>query len=140
MTTTITSINPKIETERSYRDLDLNFTAHPVKKDVSVHLNEKAIINSVKNLVSTNFYERPFQPELGSSIRALLFESVDSVFGASIERRLLDVINNYEPRVSVESVVAIPAPDENGYKVTLTFFIVNLTNPITINFFLERIR
>jgi phage baseplate assembly protein W len=140
MTTTITSINPKIETERSYRDLDLNFTAHPVKKDVSVHLNEKAIINSVKNLVSTNFYERPFQPELGSSIRALLFEPVDSVFGASIERRLLDVINNYEPRVSVESVVAIPAPDENGYKVTLTFFIVNLTNPITINFFLERIR
>jgi phage baseplate assembly protein W len=140
MTTTITSINPKIETERSYRDLDLNFTAHPVKKDVSVHLNEKAVINSVKNLVSTNFYERPFQPELGSSIRALLFEPVDSVFGASIERRLLDVVNNYEPRVSVESVVAIPAPDENGYKVTMTFFIINLPNPITINFFLERIR
>jgi len=140
MTTTITSINPKIETERSYRDLDLNFTVHPVKKDVSVHLNEKAVINSVKNLVSTNFYERPFQPELGSSIRALLFEPVDSVFGASIERRLLDVVNNYEPRVSVESVVAIPAPDENGYKVTMTFFIINLPNPITINFFLERIR
>jgi phage baseplate assembly protein W len=140
MTTTITSINPKIETERSYRDLDLNFTAHPVKKDVSVHLNEKAVINSVKNLVSTNFYERPFQPELGSSIRALLFEPVDSVFGASIERRLLDVINNYEPRVSVESIVAIPAPDENGYKVTMTFYIINLANPITINFFLERIR
>lgn len=140
MTTTITSINPKIETERSYRDLDLNFTAHPVKKDVSLHLNEKAVINSVKNLVSTNFYERPFQPELGSSIRALLFEPVDSVFGASIERRLLDVVNNYEPRVSVESIVAIPAPDENGYRVTMTFFIVNLPNPITINFFLERIR
>lgn len=140
MTTTITSINPKIETERSYKDLDLNFTAHPVKKDVSRHLNEKAVINSVKNLVSTNFYERPFQPELGSSIRALLFEPVDSVFGASIERRLFDVINNYEPRVSIESIVAIPAPDENGYKVTMTFFIVNLPNPITINFFLERIR
>jgi hypothetical protein len=53
---------------------------------------------------------------------------------------LLDVVNNYEPRVSVESVVAIPAPDENGYKVTMTFFIINLPNPITINFFLERIR
>ena len=140
MTTTITSINPKIETERSYRDLDLNFTAHPVKKDVSVHLNEKAVINSVKNLVSTNFYERPFQPELGSSIRALLFEPVDSVFGASIVSLFLDVVNNYAPCFSVESVVAIPAPDENGYKVTMTFFIINLPNPITINFFLERIR
>jgi len=140
MATTITSNNPTIQTERSYKDLDLNFIAHPVKKDVSRHFNEKAVINSVKNLVSTNFYERPFQPELGSSIRQLLFEPVDSVFGASIERRLRDVINNYEPRVSVESVVAIPAPDENGYKVIMTFFIVNLPNPITINFFLERIR
>ena len=140
MATTITSNNPTIQTERSYKDLDLNFIAHPVKKDVSRHFNEKAVINSVKNLVSTNFYERPFQPELGSSIRQLLFEPVDSVFGASIERRLRDVINNYEPRVSVESVVAIPAPDEKGYKVIMTFFIVNLPNPITINFFLERIR
>ena len=140
MATTITSNNPTIQTERSYKDLDLNFIAHPVKKDVSRHFNEKAVINSVKNLISTNFYERPFQPELGSSIRQLLFEPVDSVFGASIERRLRDVINNYEPRVSVESVVAIPAPDQNGYKVIMTFFIVNLPNPITINFFLERIR
>lgn len=140
MATTITSNVPLVQSERTYKDLDLNFTVHPVKKDVSRHFNEKAIINSVKNLVSTNFYERPFQPELGSSIRQLLFEPVDSVFAASIERRLRDVINNYEPRVSVESVVAIPAPDENGYKVTMTFFIVNLANPITINFFLERIR
>jgi phage baseplate assembly protein W len=140
MSTTITSNEPKIQVERAYKDLDLNFTVHPVKKDISRHLNEKAIINSVKNLVSTNFYERPFQPELGSAIRALLFEPVDSVFGASIERRLFDVINNYEPRVSVESIVAIPAPDENGYRVSMTFYIVNLPNPITINFFLERIR
>jgi phage baseplate assembly protein W len=140
MSTTITSNEPKIQVERAYKDLDLNFTVHPVKKDISRHLNEKAIINSVKNLVSTNFYERPFQPELGSAIRALLFEPVDSVFGASIERRLFDVINNYEPRVSVESIVAVPAPDENGYRVSMTFYIVNLPNPITINFFLERIR
>lgn len=140
MASTITSLNATLQSERSYKDLDLNFTAHPVKKDVSRHLNEKAVINSVKNLVSTNFYERPFQPELGSSIRALLFEPVDSVFGASIERRLFDVINNYEPRVNIESIVAIPAPDENGYKVIMTFFIINSPNPVTINFFLERIR
>jgi len=140
MATTITSNDPSIQVERSYKDLDLNFIPHPVKKDVSRHFNEKAIINSLKNLVSTNFYERPFQPELGSDIRSLLFEPVDSVFGAALERRLTDLINNYEPRVGIESIVAIPAPDENGYKVTLTFFIINLPNPITINFFLERIR
>ena len=140
MSTTITSNDPTIVSERSFKDLDLNFTAHPIKKDVSMHYNEKAVINSVKNLVSTNFYERPFQPFLGSNIRALLFELVYSVVAASLERQITETINNHEPRVSVQSINAIPSPDENGYKVILTFFIVNNPNPVTINFFLERIR
>lgn len=140
MSTTITSTDPTIVTERSFKDLDLNFTAHPVKKDVSRHYNEKAVINAVKNLVSTNFYEKPFQPEFGAGIRGLLFEPVDSVFGASIERKLSEAILNYEPRVAIESITAIPAPDENGYKVRMVFFIINSPNPVTINFFLERIR
>ena len=105
-----------------------------------MHYNERAVINSVKNLVSTNFYERPFQPFLGSNIRALLFELVDSVVAASLERQITETINNHEPRVSVQDITAIPAPDENGYKVVMTFFIVNNPNPVTINFFLERIR
>jgi len=140
MSTTITSNEPRIITERSFKDLDLNFTPHPIKKDVSMHYNEKAVINAVKNLVSTNFYEKPFQPDFGAGIRGLLFEPVDSVFGATIERKLTEAINNYEPRVAIESITAIPAPDENGYKVRMVFFIVNSPNPVTINFFLERIR
>ena len=140
MSTTITSNDPTIVAETSYKDLDLSFTAHPIKKDISRHYNERAVINSVKNLVSTNFYERPFRPEIGSGVRNILFEMVDSISGAALERQISEVVKNFEPRVSIESVSAIPAPDENGYKVTLTFFINTLPNPITINFFLERIR
>ena len=140
MATTITSNDPSIVSDRVYKDLDLNFTAHPVKKDVSKHVNERAIINSVKNLVSTNFYERPFQPELGSNIRALLFEPVDSVIAASLERQLRITIENFEPRVGIQEILTIADPDNNGYKARLTFFILNSPNPITINFFLERIR
>ena len=120
--------------------MDLNFKAHPVKKDINKHFNEKAVINSVKNLVSTNFYERPFQPELGSNIRRLLFEPIDSIVAASLERQLQETIENFEPRVSIDSITAYAAPDENGYSVSLVFFILNSPNPITINFFLERIR
>ena len=83
MATTIRNNDPAITSERVFKDLDLNFTPHPIKKDVSKHVNERAIINSVKNLVSTNFYERPFRPELGSNIRSLLFEMVDSVIDDS---------------------------------------------------------
>ena len=129
-----------IKTERIFKDLDLNFTIHPVKKDVNTHKNEYAIINSIKNLVLTNHYERPFQPELGSNIRRLLFENVDSVTASQIEREITEVIGNFEPRAQVSKVDAVPAPDENTYKVRLEFFIINSTAPITINFFLERIR
>ena len=140
MSTTITAKNQQIESTRSYKDLDLNFTAHPIKKDVSKNLNEYAIINSVKNLVSTNFFERPFRPEIGSGVRNLLFENVDPLVAAQLERAISEVIVNYEPRVSILKITAQASPDENRYAVTLSFFIINNPNPVTIDFFLERIR
>ena len=129
-----------IENTRTFRDLDLNFTIHPVRKDINVHKNEYAVINSIKNLILTNHYERPFQPEIGSNIRRLLFEPVDSVTAAQIEREIAETINNCEPRAQISKVTAVGSPDENGYKIDLVFFIINNPNPISINFFLERIR
>ena len=140
MAATITSVNPRISSERTFKDLDLNFNSHPIKKDVSTHINEYAIINSIRNLVSTNFYERPFRPDIGSGVRSLLFENVDPVNAAQLERAIFETIGNYEPRVSVISVKAQPSTDENSYAVTLQFAIMNNPNPVTINFFLERIR
>jgi phage baseplate assembly protein W len=134
------TITTDINTSRSFKDLDLNFNPHPIRKDVNKHINEYAIINSIKNLVLTNHYERPFQPELGSNIRRLLFEQTDSVIAAQIEREISEVIGNFEPRAQVSKVVAIASPDENRYDIRLEFFIINNSNPITINFFLERIR
>jgi len=129
-----------IDNVRSFKDLDLNFTIHPVKKDINTHKNEYAIINAVKNLVLTNHYERPFQPEIGSNIRRLLFENVDAVTASQIEREIVETITNFEPRVQVSKVDVLPDPDNNGFKVILEFFVINNPSPITINFFLERIR
>ena len=129
-----------IPTARTFRDLDLNFNIHPVKKDINTFTNEFAVINSIKNLVLTNHYERPFQPELGSNLRRLLFENVDSVTASVIENEITETIRNFEPRAQVSKVTAVPAPDENKYSVELEFFIINSANPITITFFLERIR
>lgn len=134
------TITTNIDSARTFRDLDLNFTAHPVRKDINIFKNEYAVINAVKNLILTNHYERPFQPELGSNIRRLLFENVDSVMAAQIEREIEETIINFEPRVQVSKVTANAAPDENRYNVELEFFIINSPDPITINFFLERIR
>jgi phage baseplate assembly protein W len=129
-----------IQSDRTFRDLDLNFQIHPIRKDINIHKNEFAIINSIKNLVLTNHYEKPFQPEIGSNIRRLLFENVDSFMAAQIQREIEETINNFEPRAQVSRVTAVASPDENRYNIELEFFVINNANPITINFFLERIR
>jgi phage baseplate assembly protein W len=134
------TVTTTMDSTRTFRDLDLNFEIHPIRKDINVHKNEYAIINSVKNLILTNHYERPFQPELGSNLRKLLFENIDTVVAAQIEREIEETIRNFEPRVQVSRTTAIPTPDENKYKVELEFFVINNPNPITINFFLERVR
>ena len=113
---------------------------HPIRKDINTHKAEFAVINSVKNLILTNHYEKPFRPEIGSNIRKLLFENIDSIIAAQIERAVVETIVNFEPRVSVSTITASPDPDNNRYKLNLEFFVINNTNPITINFFLERIR
>jgi len=125
---------------REYKDLDLSFQAHPVRKDVNKHTGALAVVNAVKNIVLTAHYEKPFQPDVGSNIRKLLFENLDVVTAASIEREIEQTINNYEPRVKILKVSANPDFDNNGFKVELQFSIVNLADPITINLFLERIR
>jgi phage baseplate assembly protein W len=125
---------------REYKDLDLNFTIHPVKKDINKLTAERAVVNSIKNLVSTNHYEKPFNPSFGSNLRRLLFENIDKFTASLIEREITEVIRNYEPRATVNNVIVSPRVDENGFNVQLEFFVVNITDPLTISFFLERIR
>ena len=129
-----------IDSTRNFVDLDLNFSIHPIRKDISTYKSEYAVINSVKNLILTNHYEKPFRPQVGSNIRRLLFENIDSIIAAQIERAVTETIENFEPRVSVSNITAIPDPDNNRYNLRLEFFVINQTSPITINFFLERIR
>ncbi len=129
-----------IQVPERYLDIDLNFINHPIKGDISVHKDVKAIINSVKNLILTNHYERLFQPEIGSNIRKMLFEPLDDITAIMVEREIREVIKNYEPRVDIHALVVKAAPDYHSLEVTMTFFMINRTEPITIRFLLERIR
>jgi phage baseplate assembly protein W len=125
---------------RQYKDLDLNFLIHPVRKDINKHKDEMAVINSIKNLMMTNHYERPFQPDLGSNVRRLLFENLDKITAISMEREIRQVVENYEPRAQIKTLDIIPDVDNNGFSVRMEFYIMNMTDPVTINFFLERVR
>ena len=125
---------------RRYSDLDLNFNAHPVRKDVTKHVDERAVINSIKNLLSTNHYERPFRPFLGGNVRSLLFENLDSITATRMEKEIEQIITNFEPRALLEKVTVNARPESNSFGVTIEFSIINRQEPITITFQLERIR
>lgn len=125
---------------RLFSDIDLNFTAHPVTKDITRRFDENAIKASVKNLLLTRNFERPFHSEIGSPIRALLFELPGPMFDVMMQRAIIDVINNFEPRVEIIDVRVNDASDLNAVYVTLEFKIVNTERPITLDLALERAR
>jgi phage baseplate assembly protein W len=126
--------------QRVFSDLDLTFAKHPVTKDVSKKVKEQAIIGAMRNLLLTKFYERPFNPTLGSNITQLLFEPVDFVTASILSKEITTTIKNYEPRVSINEIIVTPDNENQRYDVTLKFFIVNSVKPITITLFLNRLR
>jgi phage baseplate assembly protein W len=125
---------------RIYKDLDLAFIPHPIKKDVNKKTGYNAITQSVQNLVLLNHYEKPFHPEIGSNIRRMLFEPLDPISASLIAREIEDVISNFEPRVRLQDVVVEEDISGNGYNVSVTFFLLNLEEPVEVSMFLERLR
>ena len=123
-----------------YSDIDFTFTKKPVTADVALSFDTQAVIRSVRNLLLTRHYERPFNPDLGSNIDAMLFELVSPLAATSLEREIQNVIENYEPRARVDSIVVSAQPDNNVYNVTITFYIENATLPTTVTLLLERNR
>jgi phage baseplate assembly protein W len=125
---------------REYKDLNLNFQAHPVTKDLVKRTGNSAIIGAIRNLLLTNRFEKPFQPNYGSRVRSLLFEDVSFIIANVLRTEIENTITNYEPRVTIQSLKVEAQPEENRYVVSLSFYTNNLEAPVTINLFLEKVR
>jgi phage baseplate assembly protein W len=123
-----------------YSDLDLDFIAHPTTKDVVIKTGADAIKRSVRNLVFTNFYEKPFRPGIGSNAVKLLFDNMTPLVANFLENAITEVVQNYEPRVELIKVTVIPDYDNNGYTARLDFVVLNRNEPLTTTIFLERTR
>jgi phage baseplate assembly protein W len=123
-----------------YSDIDLTFTRQPGKGDIALSYDDNAVIRSVRNLLLTDFYERPFQPEIGSNINGLLFENISSITASAIEEDIKNTLTNFEPRVTISELVVDALPDKNAFFVRVTFFIGNNTAPTAVNLLLERNR
>ena len=125
---------------RKFRDIDLDFSRNAVTNDVNIVEDVVAVKRALKNLVQTNFYERPFQPELGCGIRELLFEHFTPMTKVFIERKIEEVIVNYEPRVNLQNVAVDDDQDRNRLVVDIYFYVVGVPGPQVVQTFLQRVR
>lgn len=123
-----------------YKDIDLNFLAHPVTGDISKKIDEEAIKQALRILLLTQNFERPFHSEIGSPIRGLLFEPSNPLLNNMIKRIVSETIANFEPRVEVIDVDVIDNTDNNEITVSVIFRMIGSSTTFIVPINIERTR
>ena len=132
--------NKSKRASRIYKDLDLDFGRNSTTNDVNKLTDVEAVKRSVRNLINTSHYDRPFHPEIGSSVRGLLFEPITPLTSLNLQRKVEEVLTNFEPRIRLVQVLSRPDADLNRYLLRISFYVIGTTLPVTVETFLERLR
>src|SRR6056300_914478 len=123
----------KRSVRKFFSDLDLDFTRNTVTNDIDKIEDVNAVKRSIKNLIQTNFYERPFHPEIGSGVRQMLFEPQTPLTATFLKRKIEEVIVNYEPRATIEQITIDDEPDKNRLKANIYSYVVNNQEPVLVS-------
>jgi len=129
-----------VSKKKPHRDLDLSLKIHPIRKDIIPLKDDAAVKNAVRNLLISNFYERPFQSDLGANLRGLLFEPAGMLTNIQIRDSIRFCIEKYEPRVSVDSIDITDVVDENRYIIEVFFTIKEFSTQESVEIVLRRLR
>lgn len=126
--------------QKGYKDLDLSLKIHPIRKDIIPLKDDNAIKNAIKNLLVSNFYERPFSVDKGANLRGLLFEPNDALTRIELRENIAQCIKKYEPRVITKFVKIIDDGDNNAYRITVGFKIKEYGTNGSVEIVLRRLR
>jgi len=135
-----TQTNESTRSSKIFKDLNLDFQQNTATKDIQKITDVESVKRSVRNLINTNHYEKPFHPEIGSNLRAMFFELMTPQMNHVITKQIENLINNYEPRCRLVQVHTQPEFDRNGYAVQISFYVQNYQDPVVVESFLERLR
>ena len=135
-----TQSNESKRSSKIYQDLDLDFQINSATKDIQKLTDVESVKRSVRNLIKLNHYEKPFRPEIGSNLRAMLFENITPQINHAISKQIDLLIKNYEPRCRLVQVKNMPDLERNGYMVSISFYVQNVPTPVIVESFLERLR
>ena len=95
--------------------------------------NTTAIARSLRNLVLTTPGERFFNENLGSQVNNLLFENVDDITAMSVRSEIINVIENYEPRVKLIRVSVNANIDSYNMDVIIVYEVIGIDIPPRIS-------
>ncbi len=131
--------------KKDWSDIDLDFIAHPTTGDVVKKTGIDAIKRSIRNLVLTNFYDRPFRGFIGGNVNRLLFENFNMLSENQIRNAIIEVIVNFEPRAQLlndeeRGVRVLADPDNHNLIATISFIEVNSGEFVRFDVILERVR
>ena len=129
-----------VSKKKPHRDLDLSLKIHPIRKDIIPLKDDAAIKNAIKNLLITNFYERPFQDDLGANLRGLLFEPAGILTNIELREQIRFVVEKYEQRVAIRSIDIIDNADRNEYRINVRFKIKEFDSNDSVEIVLRRLR
>ena len=135
-----TQTNESTRSSKIFKDLNLDFQQNTATKDIQKITDAESVKRSVRNLINTNHYDKPFHPEIGSNLRAMLFELMTPQMNHVITKQIENLINNYEPRCRLVQVHTQPEFERNGYNVQISFYVQNYPDPVVVESFLERLR
>jgi phage baseplate assembly protein W len=124
---------------RVFRDIDLTFSVKD-NGELYVKRDAAAVKQAVKNLIQTNFFEKPFLPFYGGNVRALLFELVDDTTSQEVYDNITAAIERYEPRAQIRNLDVNLQPDQNSLRVTIEFQIVNSEEVVVFSTVVSRLR
>lgn len=123
-----------------FSDMTSGLKTHPIHGDIVLKVGIAAVKESVRNILTTNKYERLYKPSLGSDINALLFELPTPMTVQALKDNITTAITNFEPRVRILNLTVTVSPDDSTYYVSLFFAVVNSNETSTLDITLERVR
>ena len=129
-----------VSKKKAHRDLDLSLKIHPIRKDIIPLKDDAAIKNAVRNLIITNFYERPFGDDKGANLKGLLFEPNGFITEIKLRDAIDRVIEKYEPRVAVQFIDIFDNTERNEYNIHVNFRIKQNNQNDVVEIVLRRLR
>ena len=129
------------KTNEYYSDFLINFDLNPITGNLARVTNEEAVKRSIKQLILTINFERPYDPIIGSKVNGLLFEPIDEITTSILETTITSCIKSREPRANLEKVDIQPRPEDNEYFISIYFSLLNIPGEVfATSVLLSRVR